>query len=48
MSSLNATDVLVLDIVESKKHDKYVSARLYYDVGLLKTDPVTFSQVLRN
>jgi hypothetical protein len=41
-------NVLVLDIVGSKKHDKYDGVSSYYDVGLLKTDPVKFSEVLRN
>jgi hypothetical protein len=45
-SRLNATKVL--DIVESKKHDKYDGRSSYYDVGLLKTNPVNFSEVIRN
>jgi hypothetical protein len=44
-ASLKAVNVLLLDIVESKQHEKYDGASSYYDIAVLTTDTVKINQV---
>jgi hypothetical protein len=43
---LDDEKILVLDIVESKKHPKYDGVSSYYDIAVLTTDTVEFNQVI--
>ena len=45
-SSLDAQNVLVLDVVESHKHPTYDGVSSYYDIAILKTDIIKISQVI--
>ncbi len=46
-ASLKAVNVLFLDIVESKQHEKYDGVSSYYDIAVLKTDIVKINQVIK-
>jgi hypothetical protein len=48
IASLKAVNVLFLDIVESKQHEKYDGASSYYDIAVLTTDIVKINQVIKN
>jgi hypothetical protein len=45
-SSLAAPNVLVLDIVESKRHPSYDGVSSYFDIAVITTDIIQFSQVI--
>jgi hypothetical protein len=45
-TSLDDTNILVLDILESKKHPTYDGASSYYDIAVLTTKTVTLNEVL--
>jgi hypothetical protein len=44
-SNLNASNVLVLDIIESNQHPSYDGSSSYYDIAVLTTNIVKFSTV---
>jgi hypothetical protein len=46
-SSLDDDNLLLLDIVGSNKHPKYDGLRSYYDVAVLTTGTVQFSEVIQ-
>ena len=46
-SSLDDIDVLVLNITQTLVHPFYDGAAAYFDIGILKTDPIKLSMVCK-
>ncbi len=44
-TSLDDSDILVLDILEANKHPKYENSA-YYDIAVLTTEPLQLNEVL--
>ena len=45
-STLDDTNVLILDVIDAQVHPYYDDVAAYFAVGILTTKPVQFSQVL--